>query len=137
MAAAEITSTIQSASLNRLPSSTSVLRPSSSSSPPTTTTHPLSPSPPHRQRPLPPLPDLRFQQSYLSSLQGAQNRWEVAYITVRDQVVLPLLQGALWTLVLAGWRHWHAGKEQFTGRSVGARVRRWWWGVNGWAYPEA
>lgn len=35
---------------------------------------------------LPPLPDLRFEQSYLASLRGADTWGKVAWITVRDQV---------------------------------------------------
>jgi hypothetical protein len=35
---------------------------------------------------LPPMPDLRFEQSYLHSIAGAQSWWQVAGITVRDQV---------------------------------------------------
>jgi hypothetical protein len=33
-----------------------------------------------------PLPDLRFEQSYLASIAGADSRWKVLYITARDQV---------------------------------------------------
>jgi hypothetical protein len=33
-----------------------------------------------------PLPDLRFEQSYLASIAGADSRWKILYITVRDQV---------------------------------------------------
>jgi len=33
-----------------------------------------------------PLPDLRFEQSYLASIAGAETRGSVAWITVRDQV---------------------------------------------------
>lgn len=39
-----------------------------------------------RRRDLPPLPDLRFEQSYLASLRGAETWQRVAWITVRDQV---------------------------------------------------
>lgn len=39
-----------------------------------------------RQRHLPPLPDLRFEQSYLASLKDADTWGRVAWITVRDQV---------------------------------------------------
>lgn len=35
---------------------------------------------------LPPIPDLRFEQSYLHSIQNAQSWWMIAWITVRDQV---------------------------------------------------
>ena len=42
-----------------------------------------------KQQPLPhfpPMPDLRFEQSYLHSIAGAESWWRVAWITVRDQV---------------------------------------------------
>lgn len=39
-----------------------------------------------RRASFPPLPDLRFEQSYLASIAAADTRWRVAYITVRDQV---------------------------------------------------
>lgn len=42
--------------------------------------------PPPRKRSLPPLPDLRFEQSYLKSIEHANGWTGVAYITVRDQV---------------------------------------------------
>jgi hypothetical protein len=48
----------------------------------------LKPAP--RRASFPPLPDLRFEQSYLASIAGADTRWKVAYITVRDQVRLAL-----------------------------------------------
>lgn len=35
---------------------------------------------------LPPIPDLRFEQSYLHSIQDAKSWWMVAWITTRDQV---------------------------------------------------
>ena len=35
---------------------------------------------------LPPLPDLRFEQSYLWSIRNADAWWKVVWITVRDQV---------------------------------------------------
>lgn len=59
----------------------------------------------------------------------------VAFITVRDQVILPLTQGILWNLAMFGWRHWNRGTK-FKGQTVGARVRKWWWGVNNWKLPE-
>jgi hypothetical protein len=44
---------------------------------------------PHpRRASLPPLPDLRFEQSYLASIAGADTVGKVAYITIRDQVCL-------------------------------------------------
>ena len=48
---------------------------------------------------------------------------------------MPLVQGVAWTLIVAGWRHWNAGAS-FSGRTAGARIRRWWWGVNNWEIPD-
>jgi hypothetical protein len=39
-----------------------------------------------RRQSFPPLPDLRFEQSYLASIAGAETKWGVAFITIRDQV---------------------------------------------------
>lgn len=39
-----------------------------------------------RRSNLPPLPDLRFEQSYLASLKDAESWGRVAWITIRDQV---------------------------------------------------
>lgn len=44
----------------------------------------LRPAPRHSN--LPPLPDLRFEQSYLRSISNADTWWKVALITTRDQV---------------------------------------------------
>lgn len=42
---------------------------------------------PRRQRhKLPPIPDLRYEQSYLQSIRDADTWWKVALITTRDQV---------------------------------------------------
>lgn len=40
---------------------------------------------PRRQH-LPPMPDLRFEQSYLWSIRNADTWWKVGWITARDQV---------------------------------------------------
>lgn len=45
----------------------------------------LRPTP--RKHQMPPLPDLRFEQSYLASIQNAESWQGVAYITIRDQVL--------------------------------------------------
>jgi hypothetical protein len=42
--------------------------------------------PARRRQSLPPLPDLRFEQSYLASIADAETYQMVAYITIRDQV---------------------------------------------------
>ncbi|KAK6068513.1 hypothetical protein SCUP515_09511 [Seiridium cupressi] len=48
---------------------------------------PISVLRPHRRRQdFPPMPDLRFEQSYLHSIEGAQSWGRVTWITVRDQV---------------------------------------------------
>merc|ERR1711977_253297 len=133
----EIASTIQSASINRAPSPTHDLNPSTAASQkqPVSLSHSdpsldkyaydsegidgsdledgeedipysvLKPVP--RRQSFGPLPDLRFEQSYLASIAGADSNWKVAYITFRDQLILPLLQGMVWSLALQGWRYWY------------------------------
>jgi hypothetical protein len=49
---------------------------------------------------LPPLPDLRFEQSYLASIRGADTYGKIAYITIRDQVCFPNSLRALWQRLL-------------------------------------
>lgn len=44
--------------------------------------------PVRRRQTLPPMPDLRFEQSYLASIKDADTWGRVAWITVRDQVRL-------------------------------------------------
>ncbi|KAF2084067.1 DUF1770-domain-containing protein [Saccharata proteae CBS 121410] len=146
----EIASTIQTASIQRDPSPSHDINPTTSASvrEPVHITSPTSSSidedeipasvlrPAPRHHKLPPLPDLRFEQSYLKSIQNCNSYWSVAYITARDQVLLPLLQGTVWTLVLSGWRFWNR-ESQLSGKSVGARLRRWWWDVNNWKMPSA
>ena len=51
------------------------------------------------------------------------------------QVLMCFAQGVVWTLILSGWRHWNRSAK-FSGQSVGAKIRRWWWGVNNWKIPE-
>ncbi|KAG0635701.1 hypothetical protein HOY80DRAFT_1017825 [Tuber brumale] len=86
----------------------------------------------HRGQPLPPIPDLRFEESYLNSIAAAHGVWwKVLLITMKDQLLLPLLQGLGYNLVLIGWKGWNLG-ARWGGRGVGSRLRRWWWGVNYW-----
>ena len=40
-----------------------------------------------RRASLPPLPDLRFEQSYLRSIENADTYGKIAFITLRDQVL--------------------------------------------------
>lgn len=49
-------------------------------------------------------------------------------------MLLPLTQGILWNMAAIGWKFWNKGAK-FSGKSVGAKVRRWWWDVNNWKMP--
>ncbi|KAL5003145.1 hypothetical protein BDV10DRAFT_67110 [Aspergillus recurvatus] len=149
-AAIQVAETIQTASVNRAPSATRdsnhptsasekkaaiELTPSDADSIPSDLVDPhLALRPISRRHTLPPLPDLRFEQSYLSSLRGADTWGRVAWITIRDQVLLPLVQGTLWTLALSGWRFWNR-TASLSGQTLGSRVRRWWYEVNNWKLP--
>ena len=43
------------------------------------------------------IPDLRFEPTYLAKLATAGPGWQsVVWVTIRDQVISPLLQGVLW-----------------------------------------
>lgn len=42
--------------------------------------------PPKKQYNLPPLPDLRFEQSYLRSIETADTWWKVLFVTIKSQV---------------------------------------------------
>lgn len=98
-----IASAIQSASIKRHPSPHHDLNPSTaaSSKQPVEPASPTSVSsdansipesalkPTPRRANLPPLPDMRFEQSYLASLQGAESYWTIAWITGRDHVLQP------------------------------------------------
>lgn len=96
----------------------------------------LDPKP--RANNLPPLPDLRFEQSYLARIQPYSSTGQygmVAWYTFFDHLIMPLTQGLAWRLGMFGWRHWNTGVN-FQGRGLGAKIRRWWWGVNGWKLPD-
>ncbi|KAK5090819.1 hypothetical protein LTR05_000996 [Lithohypha guttulata] len=94
-----------------------------------------TPRPPRARTGQLPLPDLRFEQTYLASIKNADTNAKVAYITIRDQVLLPLVQGIGYHLLISGWRYWNRGSK-FAGESLGAKVRKWWWGVNNWTMPR-
>ncbi|KAL5342958.1 hypothetical protein BJX70DRAFT_394395 [Aspergillus crustosus] len=147
--AIQIAETIQTASLNRAPSAAHDVNPPTSTSEKkpveivpsdadsipsdVVDQHPAL-RPVARRHTLPPLPDLRFEQSYLASIRGADTFGRVAWITIRDQVLLPLIQGTLWTLALSGWRFWNR-TASLSGQTLGSRVRRWWYEVNNWKLP--
>lgn len=94
----QIAETIQTAHINRAPSPSHDMNPSTAAStkePVVLEKHvddedddiPISvlrPKP--RSAHLPPLPDLRFEQSYLHSISEANAWWKVLWITARDQV---------------------------------------------------
>jgi hypothetical protein len=102
----EIASTLQGTSIKRHPSPRHDLNPSTAASekqPVTLDAHPdpdadsdvaedeipisvLNPVP--RKQNMPPLPDLRFEQSYLKSIEQAKSWQEVLWITLKDQVRL-------------------------------------------------
>ncbi|KAI9729971.1 MAG: hypothetical protein M1834_006169 [Cirrosporium novae-zelandiae] len=141
--------TLQSASIDSRPSPSHDINPSTAASKRTPVEpHSLSRSsrsssisssvlrPIPRKHNLPPLPDLRFEQSYLRSIEGAEGWGKIGWITVRDQVLLPLAQGTLWTLLLSGWRYWN-GSSEFKGKGIGAIIRRWWWKINNWKIPSS
>ena len=148
----EVASAIQSASINRAPSPHHDINPSTAASTkqpvearagspvPSLDSDIVDPQnviePRPRRAAFPPLPDMRFEQSYLASLQHADTHWKVAYITTRDQVLLPLVQGTIWTLALSGWRYWNR-TAAVGGKTLGGRIRAWWWGVNDWRVPES
>lgn len=97
-----IAETIQTASVKRDPSPTHDINPSTTaadekkpverapSPAPSIPSDVVDPSrvirPISRRKNLPPLPDLRFEQSYLASLKGAESWGRIAWITIRDQV---------------------------------------------------
>lgn len=100
--ALEVPETIQTASINKHPSAAHDINPSTAASEkipvvesPASDAGSLSSDlvdesrqirPVRRRQTLPPLPDLRFEQSYLASLKDADTWGRVAWITVRDQV---------------------------------------------------
>lgn len=104
-AAIDLAETIQTASIKEHPSPDHDINPSTAADTKipltitTTTTSDLSSPgdveeeiptsilrPQRRKSTLLPLPDLRFEQSYLASIKGAETTGRVIWITLRDQV---------------------------------------------------
>ena len=85
--------------------------------------HPVEPR--KTRRPLPPIPDLRFEQAYLKQLEAAQGSvlWMII-ITIREQVLFPGVQGFLWALGIAGIRSLRATQAE-SGRAWGSWIRDW------------
>ncbi|KAK7441868.1 hypothetical protein Landi51_09858 [Colletotrichum acutatum] len=134
----QIAETIQTAHINRAPSPSHDLNPSTAASEKEPVT--LEPvqthddldddelddyiprsvvNPKPRTAKLPPMPDLRFEQSYLNSISKADTWGRVAWITTRDQVMMPLIQGVVYNLFLIGWHHWNKN-AQVHGSSIAA-----------------
>ncbi|RKF64193.1 putative duf1770 domain-containing protein [Erysiphe neolycopersici] len=88
-----------------------------------------------RNHRLSPLPDLRFEQSYRNSIAGAETVGNIIAITIRDQVMVPLLQGTLWSLALLGWAHWNR-VAQVSGSSLGSKFKLWWCKTNNWKFES-
>lgn len=82
---------------------------------------------------LPTLPDLRFEQSYLASIAAAEGVWwKIALITLKDQCLMPLLQGVGYNLFVMGFRVWNRGAK-FAGAGVGGEflIILWFYGGGG------
>ena len=62
------------------------------------------------------------------------SRTPLARTDDEKQMMMPLAQGVLYNLAICGWQHWNRN-ARVHGSGVGARLRRWWYGVNGWALP--
>lgn len=92
-----------------------------------------SPHPPserkHRRPILPPIPDLRFEQSYLKQLEAAKGSvlW-IIIITIREQVLFPGIQGFLWALGMAGIRTLRTRQAE-NGREWGGWIRNFFGGL--------
>ena len=48
--------------------------------------------------------------------------------------MMPFVQGVLYNLAICGWQCWNRN-ARIHGSSIGARLRRWWYGVNNWQIP--
>ncbi|KAG5368766.1 hypothetical protein CKK34_2405 [Yarrowia sp. E02] len=87
----------------------------------------------HVVKPVPqvrPPPDLRFEESYLRAISAADGKWwKIAYITIRDQVFMPLVQGTIWSFLLLSASSLRA-KSSGSGRYYGSSVVRWWRSIN-------
>jgi hypothetical protein len=95
-----------------------------------TTSEALLQDTPHHSRKsrrprLPPIPDLRFEQSYLKQIEAAKGSvmW-IIIITIRDQVIFPGVQGFIWALAMAGIRTLRANQAE-NGRMLGTWIRDW------------
>jgi len=122
----EVASILQSASINRHPSPAHDINPSTAAS----AKHPVRLSSHHgpddfseaaedeiplsvlrpvpRQSTMPPLPDLRFEQSYLKRIEKAESWQAVAWITFQDHVSYPI-----WTSIISPCLTGQTGRHVF------------------------
>lgn len=77
-----------------------------------------------------PMPDMRFEQSYLASIANAKGNWmKIVWITVRGQFIAPFMQGLLYALAVQGLRNWLKGVGT-NGYTLGKGLRDWWLKIN-------
>ncbi len=70
-----------------------------------------------------PIPDLRFEQTYLASLRRTDLSWySIFRVTLIDYLMFPMFQGLLWTLAVASLRHLR-GTTTKSGRQFGQVLR--------------
>ncbi|EHL01659.1 hypothetical protein M7I_2293 [Glarea lozoyensis 74030] len=113
----EIGSTIQSASIKRNPSPHHDLNPSTAAS--------------HKE-------PVKLSQPSSDSSYAYDDEEGIDEDEDEDvpySLVLPLVQGMVWSLALHGWKYWNR-TAQLSGESVGARARRWWYKTNNWKLPN-
>ncbi|GAO50081.1 hypothetical protein SAICODRAFT_18079 [Saitoella complicata NRRL Y-17804] len=77
---------------------------------------------------MPAIPNLRFEQSYMNSISRAQSPWQVALITIKDHIIMPLAQGFGLTLATVGLRIYFA-HVRTNGHDWGAWARTWFAGL--------
>lgn len=78
----------------------------------------------------PPVPDLRFEESYLRAISAAKgNWWKIAFITARDQIFMPLVQGTIWSFLLLSAATLRTNSSN-NGRYFGSGLVRWWQSIN-------
>ncbi|BFZ54217.1 hypothetical protein PYCC9005_001250 [Savitreella phatthalungensis] len=75
------------------------------------------------RKPKAPLPDLRFEQAYLTALRRTDMRtWSIFRVTFVDFLLWPMAQGFLWALALNGFRHLRSASTS-SGKQFGTILR--------------
>ncbi|CAN6674716.1 hypothetical protein TRVA0_062S00276 [Trichomonascus vanleenenianus] len=77
------------------------------------------------RKPVPPLPDLRFEHAYRKAIAKANGSpfW-IVVLTIRDQMFMPLVQGFLWNFFLVGLKTWRLSASA-SGSIWGYQFRNW------------